>query len=563
MNANRFNKISGLTLAVGLLLVNAPEAYPQAGLRESLEKLDKNQNGLIEPEEVTPLARPYLERIMSGKSNRIRDPFRRPMPIDKIQESARIYFALKNGVDGDDVRPQGDKRIKPFGLDEFEPMVPAFGLDEVKFPYAKADWDFAGRTMRSHDENNDGYIDREEAAVNKWTHRNPFDDDLNKDDRLSRMELAQRYARRRLLEGDARELGRQAWRTGGDIEPSEKPPKDESAWWKENGSSHWLTAAMMGRFDSNRNGRLEAREAARMNMPLAQIDENQDGEITRDELFLLVKEMQEAAGDVTEGLPGWFFELDEDRDGQLALAEFMTEWTIARREEFQSYDINGDGLLEASEILRSTAITGGSYRQEKAEVLPPQRTIISEIEVEDDFLVADINVQLSITHSNVGFLDAYLTGPQGQRIELFTEVGGSGDHFEQTTFDDEAGTPIVKGRPPFKGSYKPEGLVKKQPGLNVFEGKTVKGVWQLVVRGSRSERFGMLHSWGLTVAPQQIDKAERPVVDGSQTSSEDAKLEDSAKPRDTKAGKKTDADSKKKNSGNPLIDLIDKSPFGP
>ena len=42
----------------------------QAGLRDSLEKLDRNQNGYIEPDEVTPLSRPYLERILKGRSRR-------------------------------------------------------------------------------------------------------------------------------------------------------------------------------------------------------------------------------------------------------------------------------------------------------------------------------------------------------------------------------------------------------------------------------------------------------------------------------------------------------------
>ena len=108
---------------------------------------------------------------------------------------------------------------------------------------------------------------------------------------------------------------------------------------------------------------------------------------------------------------------------------------------------------------------------------------------------------LSITHSHTSYLDAYLTGPDGQRIELFTEVGGNDDHFDGTIFDDQSQTPITKARPPFQGSFIPEGALKRQPSLGSFNGKSVKGVWQLVVRGSRSERWGMLHSWELIVTP--------------------------------------------------------------
>lgn len=569
--------------------------YAQAGLREALEKLDVNQNGMIESEEVTPLARPYLERIILGQSRRVEEPFRRPMRIDKIQESARIYYAIKNGVSGADVQPEGERMVKPFGPDADQPYVPEFGLADVKFPYIQADIDLAASIMERYDSSKDGYIDREEAQYNRWTHRNPFDDDMDKDDRISRMELIQRYARRRLIEGNAQELIKRAWRTGGDIESSDKAQEDRSQWWRQGGSSHWLTASIMGRFDANRNGKLETEEAVQMGIPIGKVDENGDGELTRDELFVLVSEMQEEAGDVTEGLPGWFFELDADRDGQVAMHEFSSEWSLAKREEFRSLDINGDGILTDSEILQSAAVTGGSYQQDTAEILPPRRTVISEIEVEDDYLIKDVNVQISITHSNCDFLDAYLTGPDGERIELFSEVGGSGDHFEKTIFDDQAPVSISKGKPPFVGYYRPEATDKQQPGLSAFNGKSVKGVWQLVIRGTRSDRFGMLHSWGLTVKPVEDDKMsgqgtagsstpDRPTVgepnysesnDGSDTKlpkvkqSKEAKMKDDELRNEKRMEKKADKENRKGKKeggeggegGGSILDIFRKSPF--
>ena len=136
-------------------------------------------------------------------------------------------------------------------------------------------------------------------------------------------------------------------------------------------------------------------------------------------------------------------------------------------------------------------------------MLPPGRTIISEIEVSEDYLIGDLNVLMSLTHTNVSYLDCYLTGPDGQRIELFTEVGGRDDNFDNTIFDDQSQHLITKARPPFRGTFMPEALLKRQPSLSHFNGKSVKGVWQLVVRGTRSERFGMLHSWSLLIKPQE------------------------------------------------------------
>ena len=56
------------------------------------------------------------------------------------------------------------------------------------------------------------------------------------------------------------------------------------------------------------------------------------------------------AGKLPPGLPKWFADLDEDRDGQVGLYE----WRKAKRPtaEFVAMDQNGDGLLPADELLR-------------------------------------------------------------------------------------------------------------------------------------------------------------------------------------------------------------------
>ncbi|CAN0488446.1 unnamed protein product, partial [Hapterophycus canaliculatus] len=193
--------------------------------------------------------------------------------------------------------------------------------------------------------------------------------------------------------------------------------------------------------------------------PVGQIDVNRDGQIQRDELNSYVDSMQEEAGGYEQGIPGWFYELDSNGDKQVSMAEFSPEPDVESIEEFNSLDVNADGLLTAMELVNSQAVMGGVFRSTVAETLPPGRTVISEIEIKEAFLIADLNLQLSITHSHVGDLDAYLEGPGGERIELFTAVGGGDDNFEETTFDDQASTPITKARPPFDGVYLPEGIL--------------------------------------------------------------------------------------------------------
>lgn len=499
-----FNKLIPLLFVLAAGLVHGESAMGQSGLRESLERLDRNENGRIDPHEITTLSRPYLERIARERRMDLDDS----IPIERLQEAARSYYAIRNGAYRQKVRPEIDRTVKTFRPDDDQILIPEFGLGEVRYPYTDDDVDEADDLLRRYDRNDDGFIDRRESYRIPWTHRNPFDDDLNRDERLSRLELVQRYARRRRLSDDSRELYQKARRTGGEVRRSDRSSQYSRYSRGRSSREYYLTASVMSRFDTNQNGRLEENESMQLGISAGKIDADRDGEISRDELHAHMMELQQEAGAGEDGLPAWFFERDLDRDGQVAMHEFADEWTVELREEFLAIDTNGDGLLTPREATASTALVGGQYLSDEAMVLPPGRTMISEIEIQDDFLIRDVNLHLSITHSYTAQLDAYLTGPDGLRIELFTEIGGSGDHFERTVFDDEAGYPITKARAPFTGSFLPKGRLKKQPGLTAFTGKSVKGIWQLVIRGTRSERFGMLHTWGLDIKPQDADPGQ-------------------------------------------------------
>ena len=498
----RWSVVCGILLLASTL--STTRLYAQAGLLEALEKLDKNEDGEIDPSEITPLARPYLERITRGQSRSWRE---KPISIERLLNIARTYHAARNGAYGYELRPEGESSVKSFSPDREQELVPDFGLAAVKYPYIQADLDLARQVMGSYDLNRDGFIDRFEASrARKWTHRNPFDDDLNKDERISRMELTQRYARRRLLDNMSDEIRQKNERAGTQTRQAYRKPEQSrrgsSDWWRRGGNRYWLTASILGRFDANRNGRLEMNEAQSLGVPSGRIDLDQNGELSREELHAYFSAMQDATGGEMEGLPSWFYERDTNRDQQVSMGEFTTEWTESTLKEFTLLDANGDGLLTAMEVVKSNVAMGGSYVNKNAEALPPRKVIVSEIEINEDFLVGDLNVQVSITHSHADFLDAYLTGPDGQRIELFTAVGGSDDHFDQTIFDDQSGNPIKSAKAPFRGRFQPEGIQNKQPGLSHFNGKSAKGVWQLVIRGTRSDRFGLLNSWALIVQPE-------------------------------------------------------------
>ncbi|MFH1715915.1 MAG: proprotein convertase P-domain-containing protein, partial [Planctomycetota bacterium] len=123
--------------------------------------------------------------------------------------------------------------------------------------------------------------------------------------------------------------------------------------------------------------------------------------------------------------------------------------------------------------------------------IPDNGKRTSELDVRGIGMIEDLNVKLNISHSQASDLDVFLVAPDGTRVELFTDVGGSGDDFRDTTLDDEASVSIKDGSAPFSGSFKPEGKLAN------LRGKDIHGVWTLEVTDDSSSTSGTLNSWSL------------------------------------------------------------------
>jgi subtilisin family serine protease/subtilisin-like proprotein convertase family protein len=120
-----------------------------------------------------------------------------------------------------------------------------------------------------------------------------------------------------------------------------------------------------------------------------------------------------------------------------------------------------------------------------------QASFTSTLAVADSFRILDVNVQLNIAHTAVGDLTISLQSPSGSRVPLVTRMGGSGDNFTGTIFDDEAATSISAGAAPFEGRYRAEGL------LSAFDNFDAAGVWTLVVADAYRKNQGALNSWSI------------------------------------------------------------------
>jgi subtilisin-like proprotein convertase family protein len=117
------------------------------------------------------------------------------------------------------------------------------------------------------------------------------------------------------------------------------------------------------------------------------------------------------------------------------------------------------------------------------------QTVYDTIYVSTPGKVVDLNVNLTIYHTWDSDLSISLIAPGYATIDLSSGNGGSGNNYINTTFDDEATTPITSGTPPFTGSYIPE-----QP-LSSFDTLPLTGSWVLKVTDGFAGDTGQLISW--------------------------------------------------------------------
>ena len=107
--------------------------------------------------------------------------------------------------------------------------------------------------------------------------------------------------------------------------------------------------------------------------------------------------------------------------------------------------------------------------------------------------LTDVNVTLSLTHSNLADLDIYLVSPAGTRVELVTDLLSNEQSMVGTIFDDAARSGILTGASPYTGRFRPEGS------LLDLNGENPAGVWTLEITDDNRSDFGTLNSWSLNL----------------------------------------------------------------
>ena len=194
-----------------------------------------------------------------------------------------------------------------------------------------------------------------------------------------------------------------------------------------------------------------------------------------------------------------------------------TEGNVLATQLTQNIDLNGDGSIDPisetgryafSDLVPGTYTVTEAPRAGWIQSFPLLSAADVVLPLADDgynqtrsaALVAGlggaitkVSVALDLTHADVQQLTAILTSPSGTQVRLFRNVGGDGDNFTGTVFDDASATMISTGMAPFTGSFRPE------MSLAAFQGEDPNGTWTLTFDDDTEGTSGNLDGWSITV----------------------------------------------------------------
>lgn len=273
-----------------------------------LSRLDTNGNGILDPDEQKGPASFLIQRMQST------DPSIKPGQPISIKRVTESFNKMREQRSGGSTSSRGsssssDESLMPellvpgFGSEIESPMLSGFGpnAEMMDVIVTDADRKQATDTIRRYDRNKDGVLQKNELS-SRFS-GNPMDFDRNKDGRLTEGELAVRYGRRRESAEESKRSDSRG-RASGRKQESEVEPPDVYG------------------------GRKSYRITGAKRMP--------------------------------EGLPGFFTDKDANKDGQVDMAEFASDWNDDAVREFFQSDLNRDGVITPDEAIKAVEIGAGS-----------------------------------------------------------------------------------------------------------------------------------------------------------------------------------------------------------
>jgi subtilisin-like proprotein convertase family protein len=155
--------------------------------------------------------------------------------------------------------------------------------------------------------------------------------------------------------------------------------------------------------------------------------------------------------------------------------------------------VNECGIAVSDTIYHFTTLPGKCSEYVSLDVpvaLNDNQVCTSDLNVEDDLKILDLNVKMQGNHIAFKELRASLISPDGTKSVLFNHKGTSYQGIFDLTFDEEA---------KLKLKTKPTGIFKPDSSLTVFTNKQAKGKWTLEIIDNKDQQSGSLKYFSLNM----------------------------------------------------------------
>lgn len=361
-----------------------------------LKKKDANNNGKVEPEEMSSNTRNYINKLGLDAS--------KPVSISKIVSRVKKNGSAKANAAK---RSSSSAKVPGFGVDESEKSgVSSFSFNSsaskagstkngASMRYSESVTRQVDSTLEKYDRNRDGALDKSEQSRARWGSPKPEQSDLNKDGRLSRDELAKRYKGRedyykkskssnerskaaaRAAEDRARRdrerrsSSRSTSSRSSSTRKSTSSTSSRTTTAKKVDKSKYLKYAqsLVESYDKDKDGKLSKDEVKSMRRPPTGADTNKDGFISEQELVDSLsggssksKSPASSSSSSSSSRGSYrsrsrssssrtssFSSLDANKDSQIHMHEYSKEWNDEIVAEFYEKDKNGDGIISSKE----------------------------------------------------------------------------------------------------------------------------------------------------------------------------------------------------------------------
>lgn len=338
-------RITRIVLSMGILfgvifVLSGDVQAQNFKLDEYLKRKDANNNGRIDKEEMSDNMRGFLGKMGFDTA--------KPISIKKIVSKASRD---KKEAASKEASKNRTRKVPGFGVEKSEEKVGVarFGASESdsgssskKSKYSESVMKQVNDTLARYDRNKNGMLDRKELEGARWGSPSPQQSDTNKDGRLTRTELAERYASRekyyRDSRGSDRGRGRDSRRRGEDNRDRRGRDDERSRDNSRTATSSRSSSRPTSRTSSSRGSSARSSSARSSSARSSRSSSSRSSS----------SKSSDSAEKYEKYADSLVSQYDEDKDGKLSKTEIKK-----MRRPPAGADADKDGFITKSELLAS------------------------------------------------------------------------------------------------------------------------------------------------------------------------------------------------------------------